>query len=174
MADQLGRGLPVGGADELQRARVEPGTRQRRGDDVIEQGGGRAQRGRAGAEHAGVAGLQQLRCHVDGDIGTGLVVRADHTDRHPPFGKEKAAGQLTDVLLRGREGGRGEQRDLPGHLADPRLVEPEPVQQAAAEPGRLSGGEVGGVGVEDLGGRLAEQRGHPAQRRVDGSGPGRR
>ncbi len=46
---------PVRGPDELQRTRVKTGARQRWGDDVIEEGGGGAQRSRTGAQHTRVA-----------------------------------------------------------------------------------------------------------------------
>ncbi len=178
LADQLGGGLPVGGADELEGAGVEPGGGHGRPDDVVEQGGGGAQGGGAGAQHAGVAGLEQLGGDVEGDVGPGLEVGPDDPDRDAALGQRQAggeagAGQLAQVGLLGRERRVGEQADLPGHLGDPGLVELEPVQQAAAEAGRLPGLHVGGVGGQDPRRLVAEQARHAAQGLVDDLGRGR-
>ena len=66
----------------------------------------------------------------------------------------------------------GQQPELAGHLRDPGLVQPQPVQQALAQPGFLAAGDVGGVGGQHVARRLAEPGGHAAQRLVDGLVPG--
>ena len=71
------------------------------------------------------------------------------------------------MLLGGRERGVGEQPELAGHLREPGLIQPEPVQQAPAQPGCFTAGDIGGVRGEDLIAGFAEQGRHGAQGGVD-------
>ncbi len=60
-----------------------------------------------------------------------------------------------------------------GHVGQPLRGEPEPVEQAGGHAVALGGGDVGGVGREQLAGALAQQVGGGAQGGVDGRAPGR-
>jgi len=147
---------------------IEACPGDRGGDDVVEERRGGPQGCSPGAQHARVAGFQQLRGDVDGDIRPGLEVRADDTHRYPALGQPQPAGKLPEGGALGREAGVGEQPDLPRHVGDPGLVELEPVDQAAAQPICLAVRHVGGVGGQDLRGPPREQVRHRAQRTVNG------
>jgi hypothetical protein len=138
---------------------------------VVEQGRRRPQRRSPGAQDPGVPRFQQLGGDVHGHVRAGLVVGADHPHRDPALGEPQPAGQIANRRLLGREGDIGEQFDLAGDVGDPGPVQPEPVEQALAQPGFLSSGDIGGVGVQHVASHPAEQGGHDAQRLVDGAVP---
>ena len=136
-------------ADELDEDRVRGGRRART------------------AEDGGVAALQAQRRGVDRHVRPRLVDDRDDADRHPPVLHLDAAferpplEQLADGILE-----RDHRLDADGHRLDPLGVEPEPVDQGVVEPGVASGVEVDPVGLEDLGGPLAQQPRQRRQRRV--------
>jgi hypothetical protein len=168
LADQFERSLPVRGADQLQGARIKAGAGHRGRDDLVEERGGGPQGGSPGAQHPGVAGLQQLRRHVDGDVRPGLEIRAHHPDRQPALGEPQPPGQFAQVgALRG-ERGVGQQPDLAGHVGDPAFVQPQPVDQPRAQPAGFGIGHVGGIGGEEALGPPGEQFRHRPQGAVNG------
>ena len=67
------------------------------------------------AQDAGVARLDELRRHVDGDVGPGLETRADDTDRPAPFLQDQPAGKLADRAAARVGGHVGEGEKLAGH-----------------------------------------------------------
>ena len=122
---------------------------------------------------AAAAGLEHLRGHVHGDVRAGLEHRADHADRHPPLEHPLPRRQRAHRALQRRLRGGGEHVELVGHVGQPLRGEPEPVEQAGGHAVPLGGGDVGGVGREQLAGALAQQVGGGAQGGVDGRAPGR-
>jgi len=138
-----------------------------RADDEIEQRGGRADRRRPGAQHAGVARLDELRRDVDDDVRARLEVRADHADGAPPLLDDEVAGQGADGAT-GRQGrGFGEYAQLAGHVGEPGSGQLEPVDEAGGHAVFLRGGDVGRVRGKDLVLVRGQQVGHREDRGVD-------
>ena len=100
-------------------------------------------------------------------FGPGLEVGPDHADRAAPLVQRQAAGQLADrpSVRLGRD--VGQRAELAGDGLEPGLVQPEPVEQPAAEAGLAARRHVRLVGREHRGGLAAEGVGHRAQRLVE-------
>ncbi len=122
LADQRVRGGLAGHPDKLDGGRVQACARKRRRDHLIGQRDRRAQRRAPGAQHASVAGLDELRGDVHDDVRPGLEVRADHPDRAAALGEHKPAGQVADLAgSRARAPPRrGSQAARPSPSAAPR------------------------------------------------------
>ncbi len=78
-------------AHQLDRAGSRPAVGQRGRDDLVAERDRRAERGRARAQHARVARLDQLRGDVDRHVGPRLVVGADHA--RPGAGARASRGR---------------------------------------------------------------------------------
>ena len=145
-----------------------PAAAERRRDHLVQQRGGRADRGRAGPQHPGVAGLQQLRGDVDDHVGPGLEVGADHADRLAPL-LDQRAGQLAHHPGPLRVRHLGEHPQLVGHAVQPGGVEPEPVEHRRRQVGAV---DVGLVRGEHRVGPVEQPVGDREQRGVDRLGAG--
>ena len=181
-------GLALRRADKLDGFGPEAGLGEPGSDDQVDQRRGAAQAGAPGAEHAGIAGFDELGGEVDGDVGTGLVVGADDPYGHPPFLQLEPVVEFAsphDALQRGQ---RRKGAHLAGDAGEADLVQPEPVEAPCGqgllgalqvllvggeERSRL-GGEVAGDGAERLGDLAVGCPGHvaggpagPARRLVD-------
>jgi hypothetical protein len=173
------RALPAGVREQLDRVRVQPDVGETGGDGVLVQGAGGGQRGGAGTQHTGVAGLHQLGSHVDRHVRAGFEVGPDDADRAAAFGQPQSAGQRPQIRLPGRERRVREQPELVGHALQPGRVQPEPVLECGTHPAGPGAFDVLLVGRQDLGLGGDQVIRHRLQRRVDhpvrrGHEPGRR
>ena len=141
----------------LRHARIGEAGAQGVGD-----GGGAAERRRAGTQDHRVAGHQAERRGVRRHVGAALVDDADHTERRRdaldaepvgarPGGEDAAhrVGQRGDIVDRAGDGGDA----LPG--------ERRPVAKGGVA---LHGGEIGGVGLKDRRRRRADPGSHRRER----------
>ncbi len=166
-------GVAVGGGDDgdggLGEARRAKGVPDDLAYGVV------ARRGvPAALEDDGVARTQRERGRVAGDVGPGLVDDGHDTERRSDAGDAQAVGSY--VVVDDAADRIGLCRDLVDgarHAFDALAVEGEPVEERWRQVGVPSAGNVGGVGVEDGVGAVA-QGGRDLTQRV-GSGPaGRR
>ncbi len=132
-------------AHQLDCRRVKAGRRHRRTDDLVDQHGRRPDRAGSGPQHARVARLDQLRGDVHDDVGPGLEIRADDTDRAPPLVQLKAVRQVPDERpgRLGRDVGERPQLIAPS----PRCgrVQGQPVHERVRQPVRPRRAHVVGV-----------------------------
>ena len=170
LADQRPGRLLAGHPDQLDHGRVEPGGGQGGRDDLVRQRDGRTDRGRAGPQHARVARLDELRGDVHHHVRPGLEVGPDHAHRATPLGEHQAAGKLPDHPFGRFVRDLGQRLELTRDALEPGLVQPEPVQQAAAEAGLAGRGHVRLVGREHRGGAADQAVRDRAQRLVESLG----
>ena len=143
-----------------------PAVCERRPQHPVDEHRDRAERGGAGAEHDGVAALQHLRRHVDGNVRPRLEVGADDADRDQPLGDLEPVGQPPRAQLAGDRRERRGRADARRDRLQPAVVELQPVERAGVE---LSLGrfEVELVRGEDLGAPLGEQLERADEGQVD-------
>ena len=159
-------GLALRRADKLDGFGPQAGLGEPGSDDQVDQRRGAAQAGAPGAEHAGIAGFDELGGEVDRDIGAGLVVGADHPHGNPPFLQPEPVVEdpaAHDALQRGQ---RRKGAHLPGDAGEADLVQPEPVDAPGGQ-GLLGLLQVRLVGGEHRGGLGGEAAGDGAQRLGD-------
>ena len=163
LGDQRAGGAAVGRAHELDRAGLEARLGERRRDDPVDQGHGRAQGRRAGPQHPAVARFHELGGDVHRHVRPGLVVGAHHAHRAPALPHHQASpqsarpGRLLDV------GELGQGVDLSRHAAEARVVQPQPVDQGIPQTVPAGGLDVGGVRLAYVLGPLDEQARHRPQ-----------
>jgi hypothetical protein len=103
----------------------------------------------APAEHHGVARAQGERRGLDGHVGPGLVDHRDDPERHAAAVDPQPVGALgEEPLFREGIGRVAHLEHRAGHAVEARGREAQAVAHRLGEVGR--GGEVGGVGGEDL------------------------
>jgi hypothetical protein len=150
-------------ADDLDHLRVDARLLERRGDDVLVQGEGRADGGGPGAQHTGVAGFEQLRGNVDGYVRPGFVVDADDPDRPAPLDQPQAARQLTYRNLPHHRLGVGKQAQVGREVVEAVLAQPQPIEQGRAHAGVLGRCDVVLVGCREFVAGFGQPAGHGGQ-----------
>ena len=127
----------------------------------------RAQSARRAPQQGHVARLEADAGGVAGDVGTVLVDDRDHSEWHAhPLDPQPVRPSPTFDHLTDRIGEGGDVAQALGHAGDPLLGQTQAVERTRLHALCPGGIEVRGVGVEDLGGALAEQVGGGEQRRV--------
>jgi hypothetical protein len=92
---------------------------------------------------------------------------AHHAYRAATLNQPQTVWAVFQYPIPRRERNLRQQLELAGHLGQPRLAQPQPVDQRLGHPGLLGCGDVGGVGGKHLGGRIGQPVCHGVQCGVD-------
>ena len=125
--------LAVGRAHERDGTRRQPGSLQRRPEDVVDEEGHGSQCRAAGAQDGCVQALEELTGDIEGDVRACLEVGADDADRDPALADLEPVRQRPGIDLALERIDRGDCVDLLRERFDTLVVQLQPVERPLVE-----------------------------------------